>query len=101
VSRADNTAHLRRAAADRHDAATRRTIAVIDEFDRNGTSATVAGVASAAGVARSWLYEQPDLLAATVRLRDRTTSTNPAPGRAASNRRLSPATSRRRTGRYQ
>lgn len=55
VSQADNTAHLWRAAADRHDAATRRTIAVIDEFDRNGTSATVAGVASAAGVARSWL----------------------------------------------
>lgn len=71
MSRADNTLHLRRAAAERRDVATRRTVAAIDEFDRTGASVTVAGVASAAGVSRSWLYDQPDLLAAALRLRQR------------------------------
>jgi hypothetical protein len=79
VSRADNTIHLRRAAADRRDDATRRTVAVIDEFDRTGAAVTLAGVASAAGVSRSWLYEQPDLLAAAHRLRDRSLSATPLP----------------------
>jgi hypothetical protein len=79
VNRADNTVHLPRAAADRRDAATRRTIAVIDEFDRAGAPVTVAGVASAAGVSRSWLYEQPDLLAATLQLRDCTPSSTQLP----------------------
>ncbi len=60
------------AGSDRRDAAIRRTVAVITEFDRTGAAVTVAGVASAAGVSRSWLYEQPDLLQAVARLRDRT-----------------------------
>jgi len=71
VSRADNTAHLLKAVADRRDAATRRTIAVIAEFDRTGAAVTVAGVANAAGVSRSWLYDQPDLIADITHLRDR------------------------------
>jgi len=79
VSRADNTLHLRRAAADRRAAATRRTIAAIEEFDRIGASVTVAGVASAARVSRSWLYDQPDLLAATIRLRQRISSATRVP----------------------
>lgn len=70
MSRADNTAHLLRAAADKSDATTRRTVAAIAEFDRTGAAVTVAGVASAAGVSRSWLYEQPDLLAAVTQLRE-------------------------------
>lgn len=74
MSRADNTGHLLKAAADRRDAATRRAAAVIADFDRTGQSVTVAGVASAAGVSRSWLYEQPDLLDAVTRLRDRVTT---------------------------
>ena len=79
MSRADNTLHLRRAAADRRAAATRRTIAAIEEFDRIGASVTVAGVASAARVSRSWLYDQPDLLAATIRLRQRISSATRVP----------------------
>jgi hypothetical protein len=79
MSRADNTAHLVRAAANRRDAATRRTIAVIEDFHRTGASVTLAGVASAAGVSRSWLYEQPDLLTAALQLRNRTTSRPPVP----------------------
>jgi len=79
VSRADNTSHLLKAAADRSDAATRRTVAVIAEFNRIGAAVTVAGVASAAGVSRSWLYEQPDLLDAVTQLRGRTTRASPLP----------------------
>lgn len=75
MSRADNTAHLLRAAADKSDATTRRTIAAIAEFNRTGTAVTVAGIASAAGVSRSWLYEQPDLLAAVTQLRESSTTT--------------------------
>jgi hypothetical protein len=81
VSRADNTLHLRRAAADRRDAATRRTIAAIDEFDRIGASVTIAGVASEAGVSRSWLYDQPELLAAALRLRERIPSATRVPAK--------------------
>lgn len=79
MSRADNTVHLRRAAADRRAAATRRTIATIEDFDRIGASVTVAGVASAAGVSRSWLYDQPDLLAAALRLRERISNATQVP----------------------
>ena len=79
MSRADNTGHLLRAAADRRDAATRRTVAVIAELDRAGTALTVAGVAGAARVSRSWLYGQPALLANITRLRDRHTTTAPIP----------------------
>ena len=79
MSRTDNTVHLRRAAADRRAAATRRTIATIEEFDRIGASVTVAGLALAAGVSRSWLYEQPDLLAFALRLRERISSATQVP----------------------
>jgi hypothetical protein len=67
MSRADNTIHLHLAAADKREAATRRTVAVIEELDRTGAAVTVAGVATTAEVSRSWLYEQPDLLAAALR----------------------------------
>jgi hypothetical protein len=79
VSRADNAAHLLKAVADRRDAATRRAVAVIDEFARTGAAVTVAGVANAAGVSRSWLYEQPDLLADVTRLRDHAAHGAPLP----------------------
>jgi len=74
VTRADNTAHLRQSVADRRDAATRRTIAVLTELARTGAHPSVAVVAHSAGVSRSWLYEQPDLLADINRLRRRTTT---------------------------
>lgn len=79
MNRADNTAHLLKAVADRRDAATRRTAAVIAEFDRTRAAITVSGVANSAGVSRSWLYEQPDLLAEITRLRDRATDSAPIP----------------------
>lgn len=36
---------------------------MLDRLQRDGAPVTVAGLARAAGVARSWIYTQPDLLA--------------------------------------
>lgn len=72
MTRADNTINLLRAAADKRDAATRRTVAVIAEFARTGSNVGVAVVAQSAGVSRSWIYEQADLLAEINHLRERT-----------------------------
>jgi DNA-binding transcriptional regulator YiaG len=71
MTRADNTINLLRAAADKRDTATRHTTAVIEELARTGTHVSVAVVAHSAGVSRSWLYEQPDLLADINHLRER------------------------------
>ena len=69
MSRADNTHHLRRAAADRNNAARDRARAAIEELDRAGRPVTFVAVARAATVSRSWLYNQPDLHAAVIALR--------------------------------
>ena len=83
MTRADNTINLLRAAADKRDAATRRTIGVIEEFARTGAHVSLAVVAHAAGVSRGWIYEQPDLLAEINRLREHTSAvTVPAAQRA-------------------
>ena len=57
---ADNSAHLRAAARRRHAATRRRALAA---FDAHPAPTTVTGLARAAGVARSWIYTQPDILA--------------------------------------
>ncbi len=59
--RADNSAHLRRAAALRHDSTLRRARDAVDELDRAGQRITIASVARAAHVSRSWLYDQTEL----------------------------------------
>ena len=74
MSRADNTHHLRRAAANRNDAARDRARAVIEELDRAGRPVTFIAVARAATVSRSWLYNQPDLHATIVALRHHDTT---------------------------
>jgi small-conductance mechanosensitive channel len=61
MTRADNSHHLRRAAAARNVAAHDRTRAVIEDLDRRGQAVTFVAVAQAAGVSRSWLYNQTDL----------------------------------------
>ncbi|MCA1706119.1 MAG: DUF6262 family protein [Actinobacteria bacterium] len=92
MTRADNTCHLLRAAAARHDRAIGRARAAIDEFDRATQSPTFAAVARAAGVSRSWLYDQPDIRDAIIRLRrERPTETS-----VPSVQRTSPASLRQR-----
>lgn len=56
-----------------------KAVAAIAELDRSGTAVTVAGVAKAAGVSRSWLYEQPALLAEITQLRDNAPTAVPVP----------------------
>jgi hypothetical protein len=61
--RADNTEHLQKAATARSERTRRKALDALDRLQRDGVSVTVAGLARAAGVARSWIYTQPDLLA--------------------------------------
>lgn len=71
MTRSDNTHHLRRAAAARHDAALRRARDAIEELDRDAGTITFTSVAHAAGVSRGWLYNQTDLREVIVALRCR------------------------------
>jgi hypothetical protein len=59
---ADNSAHLRAAARSKHDATRRRALAALDKLETDGKHATVTALANAAGVARSWIYTQADLI---------------------------------------
>jgi Family of unknown function (DUF6262) len=69
VTRADNTHHLRRAAAARHDAALDRARTAVEALDHAGETVTFTAVARAARVSRGWLYNQPDVRDAIVGLR--------------------------------
>lgn len=60
--RADNSQHLLAAAQQRAAQARERAERALEEFHRDGRPASVAGLARAAGVSRSWIYTQPDLL---------------------------------------
>ena len=48
---------LSEAAARRHELTRARAVQALRELDRAGTPVTFAGVAQAAGVSRSWLYQ--------------------------------------------
>jgi hypothetical protein len=69
VTHVDNSHHLRRAAVARDDEARARTREVLVELERTGGPVTFTAAARAAGVSRSWLYTQPDLRDAIIRLR--------------------------------
>ncbi|MGN2636533.1 DUF6262 family protein [Nocardia takedensis] len=71
---ADNTRHLLEATQRRREDARRRAEAAITSAARHESRAvTVAGIAKTAGVSRSWLYTQPDLVDAIDALRRRET----------------------------
>jgi hypothetical protein len=74
---ADNTAALTRAARRRAEQARTRAEHALAAAGRTGSPTTVAGLATTAGVSRSWLYTQSDLIAAIRRLQQR----HPAPER--------------------
>jgi hypothetical protein len=65
----DRLEALRQAAQARHDRTLRRAQTALCTLARRGEPITVRGVATAAGVSRSWLYQQPQLLADIDRLR--------------------------------
>jgi hypothetical protein len=60
--RADNSRHIVAAAQQRAAAARERAESALDELHRAGQPTTVAELARAAVVSRSWIYTQPDLL---------------------------------------
>ena len=73
---------LSQAAARRHELTRAKAIQALREFDHSGQPVTFAGIASAAGISRSWLYTQPDISDQIRRLRTKTDGTVPAGQRA-------------------
>ena len=73
----DPTATLAAAARARAEQARTRAERALTAAGRAATPVTVAGLAATAGVSRSWLYTQPDLIAAIRRLQQR----HPSPER--------------------
>jgi Family of unknown function (DUF6262) len=69
MTRADNTRHLARAAAGRHQATLARASDAIKRLDRSGQPLTFSAVAAAAGVSRTWLYRNPGIRDLITRLR--------------------------------
>jgi len=74
---ANHTTALTRAARQRAEQARARAEQALAAAGRTGQPVTVAGLAKTAGVSRSWLYTQPDLIAAIRQLQQR----HPAPER--------------------
>ncbi|MFB8369609.1 DUF6262 family protein [Pseudarthrobacter sp. NPDC055928] len=60
--RTDNTHHLLAAARQRSDKARQKVEEALKQLDQTTQPATVSELARTAGVSRSWLYTQPDLL---------------------------------------
>ncbi|QFZ18512.1 DUF6262 family protein [Saccharothrix syringae] len=84
MTRADNTHHLAAATAKRSADARQRAEKALLELRISGRPVTVAALATAAEVSRSWLYTQPDLLSG---LRELTGRRPPAPRSAATTER--------------
>jgi hypothetical protein len=73
----DRIQRLQQAAQARHEQTMRRAEAALNSLARRGGPVTIRGVADAARVSRSWIYQQPWLLAEIHRLRQ------PGPGKPA------------------
>ena len=72
----DRIQALRQAAQARHEQTLRRAEAALNNLASHRGPVTVRGVADTARVSRSWIYQQPGLLAEIDRLRQ------PGPGKA-------------------
>ena len=71
MTRADNSAHLRRAAEQRQKAALERARAALRSLDAARQPISFASVARQARVSRNWLYRQPELRVAILSCRSR------------------------------
>jgi hypothetical protein len=95
---ADNTAALAEATRRRSQQARAHAEKAITNAQRTGRPATIAGLAHTAGVSRSWLYTQTDLITAIRQLQQRhpaATRTGQQPATPASiHRRLDTALAR-------
>lgn len=75
---ADNTHHLLAAARERSEKARARTAEAMTQLLETGRATTVSELARTAGVSRSWLYTQPDLL--DLLQQQKSTNRPPTPG---------------------
>lgn len=95
---ADNTAALTAATRRRSAEARTRAEKAVTAAHRHNTPVSVAGIAKSAGVSRSWLYTQTDLMTAIRQIQQRQPAparTGPQPASAASlQRRLDTALAR-------
>jgi uncharacterized coiled-coil protein SlyX len=74
----DRLPPLHQAARARHDQTLRRAEAALRSLARRGEPVTVRGVADTARVSRSWIYQQPRLLAEIKQLRQPRPGKHPA-----------------------
>lgn len=79
--RADNSGYLIAAAKRRSDDAVERVRQTLRELRRTGQPATIAGVARRAGVSRTFLHSQPELLEALRALKPKNDGPDPIPAR--------------------
>lgn len=75
--RTDNTHHLLAAARQRSDKTRQQVEEALKQLDQTTQPTTVSELARTAGVSRSWLYTQPDLLE-QLQQRKRPGKTSPA-----------------------
>jgi hypothetical protein len=76
---ADNSHHLAAAAARRSAEARRRAESALLALRNSGQSVSVVKLAKDAGVSRSWLYTQPDLIAGVRQLAGQAPTPRSAP----------------------
>ena len=69
MTRADNSAYLRAAAKERHEAALERSASALRSLEHAGLPVTFKSVAEQADVSRNWLYGQTELREAIIRSR--------------------------------
>ncbi|MET9359097.1 DUF6262 family protein [Streptomyces sp. NPDC006617] len=81
---ADNARFLIEASKARSKQARERAEAAVKAAARRSERPTVVGIASAAGVSRSWLYTQTDLVTAINQLQQRAPAPHRSPRHAAS-----------------
>jgi hypothetical protein len=65
------------AARSKHEVTRRRALAALAKLEADGTRVTVTTLAKAAGVARSWIYTQPDLMERVVAAAERPPKSTP------------------------
>lgn len=71
MMRANNSRYVITAARRRAAATRKRAVTALHRMDKTGQPITFDALAREARVSRSWLYNQPDLRAEIVQLRDR------------------------------
>lgn len=84
--RAEHTPPIVAAARRRHELTRAKAIQALRELERTGAPISFAAVAHTAGISRSWLYTEPDLVTEISRLREATAGKANRPGASCATR---------------